>query len=1533
MSRVRSLLLVPLLCLVWWACSEGTGPENERGTVGLGIVPSFQVDPALFPTNPVDRIRLTAYDAATDSVVGTFDESVSPTASQWVLALPIDLGGAATLDVIVEAELFAGTAVVWSGRMGPTTVPTSAPALSMDIYRGSLDNLDVTAVGIVSPPAVMVEGTSLDVTATVTLAPGSTVTPVVYWASSDTSVFTVADSGTTATVTAVAPGTANLIASSGAAYDEVPIPVVALGTATKTWTGGDATNPTLWSDPDNWMPAGVPGPGDVVLVPATANDPQVDASVTLTGLTVSTGASVDLMQQAFEVTGNLTVDGTLANGEVVVSGPGSFLEGTVDRLRVSSDRVVSSTLYLNGDLTLEATLSVGREAIYVAGTLTTTGVGALGMTTTGGYVTTAGATFSGGSEDGLLTAGELYVSGDFVASGDSLAFAAGPSHTVVLNGTATQTLDFQSAGPSAGRFGTLLVQNATGVDLAGDAYASAVTVSGLLTVAAGRTFDISGALTLASGATLAVDGTVTAASCVDNGAIIVGTGTHPCGSGQQFTKVWVGGDVNGATDWSLPGNWNPPGTPGAGDTVLVNTLTNDPVLSSTAIVGAITVGNTSSVNLNSLTLQVNSDVSAGTSGFSNGNVVIAGPGTVLQGNFDGLQVSVGRALSGPTWVNGAFQTSGDLDVAGHSLLTYGALSVTGANGRLTMNDPSDAVYVGLDATFDGGDHDGALSAGYLSLDGNLTVISSSVTGFVGSGTHVTSFDGIALQTVTFSAPASDQQRFNDVWITNNNGVFFETSAFVSGDLDLSGRIEIPGGTTVEVAGDVTLGNASELHVDGTLIVGGTCTDQGALITGTGTQPCGAPASADYTWVGGASPNANDWDDPNNWSPVGVPGPTDAVLVQGASYDVTLSSDVAVGSIDVGGFNYVFLNGHTIAVAGDVIADGGGLSSGTVIATGAGMLQGSFGTTLEVQGNRTLTGATYVYGTLITSADVDVNGQYLQVDADLMVTGANGRLVMTVPSAGVYVYGNATFDGADHTGAMTDGSLQFSGNLDVPASSPLGFVSSGNHVVNFTGNTSQTVTFGAPGLSQQHLNNVYTYTPYALSFPNGASVAGTMNVAAHWLVPAGTSVDISGTLNLYGASTFEVHGDVTAAACNVTTGALILGSGSQPCGPPVSADRVWLGGDPMAPNDWGTGSNWSPAGAPQANEIVVVPSREYLPILSINAAVSSLTVGPNASLDLGANTIDVSLDVRADGSITNGLLQIIDNVGGSTISGYVDDLRIAGTGVRTLSNTLIVYGDFGLEAPLEMSQYGLTVYGNLDVTTASGGIRMSDPAATVVVSGNTTFDGGSSTPYLSQGSFYLYGDLTVLQNNVPDAFHMSGGLLYLLGSNQFVDFSNPVVDGQRLHNLSLSGGAKTFGTPVFVDGTLNAASVTLYGEAGFSTLRVEGASALVQLNTVTFDGLNLELVTGQDTDQAHLLNKVTFANQDAGVSQLFLQMPMGVNALAIDAPVFSTVPSSGNYIEAIGTGGVALQIQVTSPTPANHAGHIKTSNAVINGWPM
>jgi hypothetical protein len=91
------------------------------------------------------------------------------------------------------------------------------------------------------------------------------------------------------------------------------------------------------------------------------------------------------------------------------------------------------------------------------------------------------ARFRGGPSAGFLTAGYLAVGGNFTQANDFAfgtdGFAASGTHTVVLNGTAGQTVSFSHPGTAVSRFAKLQVRNTT---VAGITFSSNATVGTLL---------------------------------------------------------------------------------------------------------------------------------------------------------------------------------------------------------------------------------------------------------------------------------------------------------------------------------------------------------------------------------------------------------------------------------------------------------------------------------------------------------------------------------------------------------------------------------------------------------------------------------------------------------------------------------------------------------------------------------------------------------------------------------------------------------------------------------------------------------------------------------------------------------------------------------------------------------------------------------------------------------------------------------------------------------------------------------------------
>jgi len=1138
MSNFRALPLLLSVCVLLSSCVDG-GPTESGRVAPLDVRPSFQVDPDLFPADPVDRVRLAAVDASTGDPVGTSDVSVDPLATQWTLGLVIDLGGAQSRVVVVDVELFAGQVVQWSGRLGPITVRAGAPApaQSVGLNRGPLSNLEVASLTITGAPAQLDVGATAVLVANPTLVPGSTVTPIVFWASTDPTVATVTGTGLAATVTGVAAGTIDIVASSGTAHAEVSIEVRAVAPPgfDVEWRG----TTTDWNTATNWSTGQVPTATDDVYIPAAAADPTITSNVAVGALTVGVGVTLAVSNVDLTVSGDLDAAGEILGGRVLLTGNGTTVRGDVTAtLVVSASASASDALAVDALEITGGIFEVAGQTVTVASQLTATASGALGMAG-GGTLTTTDAFFDGTGPAGLLNAGTLRVRGGFTVGADPDAFVATGTHMVVLDGPQDQTVVFGSPSLTGQRFhhltvdkpGTVLFESdvvvtgtldvvqgsvqvdpyelavgtsiadpqgglsyghlrlvgpvtalpaaiSSSVDVdaavvwpANGSVAGDVTVNTSLTVPAGRTLDVSGSIFLSSGSTLRVDGVLNAARCLDNGATIIGSGTHPCGA-PSGSKVWVGGDPGGPTDWQNANNWSPPGVPGPSDDVVVP-IDSSVLLTADASVASLLLDDYAYLDLGGFTLTVAGDLDADLASIFNGLTRLTGPGGVLLGSVDALEVGASRLLTGQLYVSGDLSVlDADLDVGGETLIVSGALDVVGANAHLIMTNSSAYVDVGGDALFDGGDHTSLLSAGTLSIQGALTVTNRSATGFAATGSHVVSFDGSVSQDVSFAVPGSSQQRMANVAVSSLSPTTFLTDATALGDFTVTGDWTVPAGVTVSISGELSLYAGATFVVDGTVTALGGCVNYGGQILGNGTHPCPPPPAVDRTWVGGdTSGSPTDWGNPANWSPASVPTGSLRVYVPFTQNQPVMGSDYAVGGLIVDSSATLDLGGFTLTVNGDVAADGF-VVNGLVDIAGVGQQLYGYLDDVRLSGNRTLTNYLYVYGTLDVRAELDLSVQVLEIVGDVTVQTANGRIIMTDPSSYMYALANIVFDGASESGYLTDGTLIALGDFTVGQTSDiLAFRSTGTAVY-FYGDTDQVVSFAVPAQGTQAFRDLY-----------------------------------------------------------------------------------------------------------------------------------------------------------------------------------------------------------------------------------------------------------------------------------------------------------------------------------------------------------------------------------------------------------------------------------------------------------------------------
>src|SRR5690606_20266068 len=171
----------------------------------------------------------------------------------------------------------------------------------------------------------------------------------------------------------------------------------------------------------------------------------------------------------------------------------------------------------------EGILSVRNNTLEVAGELRTEQTGRFTMFDTTSVARVHDAWFGGGNS--LLSDGILYVTGNFTQRQGSQGccntfdrtFRASFEHTVVLEGTTVQTVDFERGSLTSdwSRFSRLRITNPAGAIIAGQVAVDAhMDLSAPLTVPAGTSLDIRHIMYLRPTAVLNNLGEMSVGSCV-----------------------------------------------------------------------------------------------------------------------------------------------------------------------------------------------------------------------------------------------------------------------------------------------------------------------------------------------------------------------------------------------------------------------------------------------------------------------------------------------------------------------------------------------------------------------------------------------------------------------------------------------------------------------------------------------------------------------------------------------------------------------------------------------------------------------------------------------------------------------------------------------------------------------------------------------------------------------------------------------------------------------------------------------------------
>ncbi|MEZ4923227.1 MAG: LamG-like jellyroll fold domain-containing protein, partial [Crocinitomicaceae bacterium] len=159
------------------------------------------------------------------------------------------------------------------------------------------------------------------------------------------------------------------------------------------WTGNTSTD---WNTGNNWLPTSVPPSGSDIKIPDVTNQPILDMDRQIGGLTVETGATVDLNGFNLSLTGDFLLDGSIISNDGTMSFNGLFatqnlmLNSTLDIDNMIVDNVTNVQV-ANGAINLYGTFSLVNGSFETNDSLTVVsnalGTGNIGEITSTGAIT------------------------------------------------------------------------------------------------------------------------------------------------------------------------------------------------------------------------------------------------------------------------------------------------------------------------------------------------------------------------------------------------------------------------------------------------------------------------------------------------------------------------------------------------------------------------------------------------------------------------------------------------------------------------------------------------------------------------------------------------------------------------------------------------------------------------------------------------------------------------------------------------------------------------------------------------------------------------------------------------------------------------------------------------------------------------------------------------------------------------------------------------------------------------------------------
>ncbi|HEX9728791.1 MAG TPA: hypothetical protein VGA37_09835 [Gemmatimonadales bacterium] len=704
-----------------------------------------------------------------------------------------------------------------------------------------------------------------------------------------------------------------------------------------------------------------------------------------------------------------------------------------------------------------------------------------------------------------------------------------------------------------------------------------------------------------------------------------------------------------------------------------------------------------------------------------------------------------------------------------------------------------------------------------------------------TGVVPTSGDDVFIVAGTPNAPTTSGNAFTNFLVLDTGASVSVTAGdtiFVASDLD-AGYTSIDGGGVVSLTG--AAGNVSGA-VPSLRVTGGAYTMTDSLLTSGDVVITGTGAAL--------AVNGHVLDIQGNLV-VGPPvtGATGQLIMTNAADSVVVRGDatfqgdatgatMTAGALDIKGHfaqvtrgavdnNFTPAGGHTTifsdstdaAPAQTIAFDGPGTSFfnhvRVVNASGNGV---SLSTTVAALGSFTTDATAPVSGTaLILTGDATFDG-----DVTLTALTLGGAL----SSANTYAVTTTTFVGAGQT---------------IPAG-----LDYANIVVAGTGATLEGPTTATAAVT---VSGGLTVGPDTLSVGTSFQTAGAGTVT---MDDPAALIDVTGLVIFSGGSTDGLLTDGTLrigddfTQINTTSGASFAASGTHVTRfvnagaganaiafttPGATADSSHFANVEFA-NDTALATNTS-----LNSQVNVLGNLTAIGGAQV-AGLGNTFVTGDVTVTGGATALEPTAAVWIGGTLTstgtfspattvfNGTGQSIPS---GTAYGY-QAIAIRGTASFAAADT--IPGSLTVGAGGNLDINGVLVQAATFLTQLTGVLTMDAATDSLVVTGNATFDGGSTDGLLSAGTLLVGGDLSQTSTNSASSFRASGTHLTVLdgAAPQTVTFDAPSAGESRFQDLDVTNTSSVaFASTGHVEGAMDVSSSIAV--SGSDSLRVMGAGGL------------------------------------------------------------------------------------------------------------